>query len=140
MRAIIIGCGRVGAELAIRMEGEGHEVTIIEKDRLAFGRLPESFQGHTVLGTGIDDEILRRAGVEQADALVAVTNYDNTNVVAAQMAKEKYKVKRVLARVFDPKLQEIYEGFGLKTICPTLITVGLIRDALAKLPDDRKGA
>jgi trk system potassium uptake protein TrkA len=120
--------------LAVNLEREGHGVTVVERDRLAMERLPEAFAGRTVLGTGIDDEILRRAGVETADALIAVTNYDNTNVVAAQMAKEKYKVKRVLARVFDPKMQEIYQEFGLETICPTLITVRLIEDALIRAP------
>lgn len=139
MQVIIIGCGRVGAELAVLLEGEGHGVAVVEKDRLAFDRLPESFRGQTILGTGIDDEILRRAGIQTADAVIAVTNYDNTNIVAAQIAKEKYKVRRVLARVFDPKMQAIYEDFGLETICPTLVTVRLVREALAEAPGDRKG-
>ncbi len=130
MRVIIIGCGRVGADLAATLESEGHEVTVVEKDRLALVHLPEAFQGRIILGTGIDDAVLRRAGIETADAVVAVTNLDNTNVVAAQIAKEKYKVKTVLARTFDPRLQEIYREFGLETICPTDITVKLIHDSL----------
>ncbi len=131
MHVIIIGCGRVGADLAATFEAEGNEVAVIEKDRLALTRLPEDFKGRTILGTGIDDEVLRRAGIETADAVVAVTNYDNTNVVAAQIAKEKYKVKNVLARIFDPKMQEIYGEFGLETVCPTKVTVKLIHDSIS---------
>jgi len=132
MRIIIIGCGRVGADLATTLEAEGHEVAVVEKDRLALTRLPADFKGKTVLGTGIDDDVLRKAGVETADAVVAVTNYDNTNVVAAQIAKEKFKVKNVLARTLDPRLQAIYREFGLETICPTDITVKLIHDSIAR--------
>lgn len=130
MRIIIIGCGRVGADLASTLESEGHEVAVVEKDRVALTHLPEGFQGRIILGTGIDDAVLRRAGIETADAVVAVTNYDNTNVVAAQIAKEKYKVRTVLARTFDPRLQDIYREFGLETICPTVMTVKLLRDTL----------
>src|SRR5690242_18580859 len=98
MKLIILGCGRVGARLAQLMEAEGHDVAIIDSDPSSLNRLPETFRGQTVLGTGIDVDVLKSAGIETADAFAAVTNFDNTNIMACEVAKEIFGVKKVLAR------------------------------------------
>jgi trk system potassium uptake protein len=121
MRIVIVGCGRVGAYLAKSLVAEGHQVTVIDKNSAAFKRLGSDFAGDLVMGTGIDEDVLRRAGIEQAEALVAVTNGDNTNIMAAQVAKEVFGVKRVICRIYDPLRQEIYHDLGLETYCPTLL-------------------
>ena len=120
MRVVILGCGRVGAYLAGSLVSEGHQVTVVDKDSAAFARLGPDFAGDLVVGTGIDEDVLRQAGIEQADAFVAVTNGDNTNVMAAQVAREVFGVSRVMCRIYDPLRDEIYRNLGLETICPTL--------------------
>src|SRR5437899_2160 len=121
MRIVILGCGRVGARLAKLMEAEGHQVGIIDSDPQAFKRLPEDFRGETVLGTGIDVDVLKSAGIEHADAFAAVTNFDNTNIMACQVAKEIFGVSKVLARIYDPGREDLYHELGLETICPTTL-------------------
>jgi len=130
MRIIIMGCGRVGAGLAKALVQEGHQVTVVDADGASFARLGHDFPGALVVGTGIDEEVLRRAGIEQADAFVAVTNWDNTNVMAAQVAREIFGVRRVVCRVYDPGREEFYRALGLETICPTLWGVNRIREIL----------
>jgi len=130
MRVVILGCGRTGAQLAKALAGEGHQVAVIDRRSAAFKRLGPDFAGQMVLGTGIDEDILRRAGIEQADAFVAVTNGDNTNVMAAQVAKEIFGVRRVICRIYDPLREEIYRTLGLDTICPTLWGATRIREML----------
>jgi len=130
MRVIIVGCGRVGAHLATTLDAEGHDVTIIDMNPDAFRRLGPSFGGAAIVGMGIDEDVLRRAGIEQADAFVAVTNGDNTNVMASQIAKLVFNVPKVLTRIYDPIREETYRSLGLETICPTVIGASLFRDAL----------
>lgn len=130
MKVIILGCGRVAAYLARRLQEEGHQVTVIDNDSTAFDRLGPGFGGDLVVGTGIDEDVLRRAGIEQADAFVAVTNWDNTNVMAAQVAKEIFGVQRVICRIYDPLREEIYRELGLETVCPTLVGANQIHDIL----------
>lgn len=119
MKVLILGCGRVGAHLAKRLVQGGHKVTVIDKNRDAFVRLGEDFKGPMVVGTGIDEDVLRHAGIEKADAFVAVTNGDNTNIMAAQVARETFGVSRVVCRIYDPLRAELYQKLGLDTICPT---------------------
>jgi trk system potassium uptake protein TrkA len=126
-RSVIVGCGRVGAELAERLAGAGHEVTVIDITSDAFGRLDPAFPGQAVRGDGTDDDVLRRAGAEHADHLFAVTEGDNRNVLIAQLATEQLGVASVVAKVNDPVRAAAYSALGLATICRTAIMV----DALA---------
>lgn len=130
MRVIILGCGRVGAYLANMLAGAGHQVTVIDRNSLAFSRLGADFPGKTVVGTGIDEDVLRRAGIEQADAFVAVTNGDNTNMMSAQVAREIFGIKRVICRVYDPLRGELYRTLGLETICSTTWAANRIKELL----------
>jgi trk system potassium uptake protein TrkA len=130
-----MGCGRVGAELAVMLEQEGHEVTVLDSDPAAFGPLgylPEEFRGIRMVGNGIDQDALRRAGIEQADAFVSATRGDNRNVMACQIAKHVFNVPRVVSRVFDPIREEMYRSLGLRTINPTRIQARLLKEALEK--------
>lgn len=137
MYVIIVGCGSVGAGLANALSAEGHDVVIIDKRPEAFERLGSGFNGITVTGTGIDEGVLRRAGIERADAFAAVTSDDNTNIMAAQIAQELFRVPRVVARVFDPEREYAYKEFGLSTVCPTDVGVAQIRSALVISGIDR---
>jgi len=130
MNVIIMGCGRVGSYLATRLDREGHQVTVIDLTTTAFRRLPEEFTGQTVVGTGIDEQVLRMAGIERADAFVAVTEGDNRNIMAAQVAREIFGVRDVIARIYDPVREEVYRGLGLGTICPTKLISNLAYDRL----------
>lgn len=130
MRIVILGCGRVGAYLASMLVAEGYQVTVIDRNAEAFGRLGPNFEGNLVVGTGIDEDVLRQADIEHADAFVAVTNGDNTNVMAAQVAGEIFGVPRVICRIYDPLREEIYRTLGLETICPTILGVTKIKEAL----------
>lgn len=130
MRVVILGCGRVGAYLANMLAEAGHQVTVIDKNSLAFSRLGADFPGKAVVGTGIDEDVLRRAGIEQADAFVAVTNGDNTNMMSAQVAREIFGVKRVICRVYDPLRGELYRTLGLETICSTTWAANRIKELL----------
>ncbi|MCL4534162.1 MAG: TrkA family potassium uptake protein [Bacteroidetes bacterium] len=131
MRIVIVGCGRVGARLATTLDAEGHDVTVIDANPDSFRRLSSDFRGSAVVGIGIDEDVLRRAGIEQADAFAAVTNGDNTNIMASQVAKVVFKVPRVVARIYDPIREEAYRSLGLlETICPTIMGADRVRDAL----------
>jgi len=130
MQVVILGCGRSGAYLAKMLVAEGREVAVIDKNSTAFRRLGPDFPGDLVVGTGIDEDVLRRAGIERAQAFVAVTNGDNTNVMAAQVAKEIFGVPRVICRIYDPLREEIYRMLGLETICPTVWGATRMREIL----------
>ena len=119
MRIIIIGCGRMGAGLADTLSARSHAVTVVDQDAAAFERLGASFRGQTLVGVGIDRDVLMQAGVERADALAAVTVSDETNVVAARLAGQVFRVPRVVARLYDPRKAEIYRRLGLQTIATT---------------------
>ncbi|HEV8651728.1 MAG TPA: TrkA family potassium uptake protein [Actinomycetes bacterium] len=116
MRVVIVGCGRVGGGLAAILVERGDTVAVVDKDRKAFDRLGEGFAGRTVEGIGFDRDVLEAAGVGQADALVAVTSGDNSNVVAARVARDAYRVPRVIARIHDPRRAAIYEELGVVTV------------------------
>jgi trk system potassium uptake protein len=130
MRLIIAGCGRLGALLAREAHAEGHQVAIVDNDPRAFRRLPVDFPAVIVLGTGIDEDVLRSAGIEQADSFIAVTDNDNTNIMAAQIALRVFGVSQVVLRVYDPNRARIYEELGLWVICPTRVVADLMQDRL----------
>ncbi|MCM8783868.1 MAG: TrkA family potassium uptake protein [Candidatus Omnitrophica bacterium] len=130
MYVIIVGCGRVGAELAKILQEEGHNVVVIDKNPDSFKRLGGNFNGITLIGNGFDLEILKEGGVEKADALCAVTNGDNTNIMTAQVAKKIFNVPKVIARVYDPQRAEIYRSLGIYTISGTLLFAYMMRDKL----------
>ncbi|HEY8678014.1 MAG TPA: TrkA family potassium uptake protein [Candidatus Dormibacteraeota bacterium] len=121
MRTVIVGCGRVGASLAKQLSEEGDDVTVVDSSEAAFNRLGEDFSGEMILGTAVDEDVLRRAGTEQAEAFVAVTNADTTNIMAAQLAQHLFGVHKVICRIYDPARADIYRELGLQTICPTTI-------------------
>jgi trk system potassium uptake protein TrkA len=119
MRTVIVGCGRVGSNLARWLSQEGDEVAVVDFSEAAFNRLGEDFTGEMVFGSAVDEDILRRAGTERAEAFVAVTNADTTNIMAAQLAQHAFGVKKVICRIYDPARADLYQELGLKTICPT---------------------
>jgi trk system potassium uptake protein len=121
MRTVIVGCGRVGASLAKQLSQEGDTVAVVDSSEAAFNRLGEDFAGEMIFGTAVDEEVLRQAGTENADAFVAVTNADTTNIMAAQLAQHLFNVKKVICRIYDPAQADIYRELGLDTICPTTI-------------------
>lgn len=123
---MIVGCGRVGSQIAAEMDRTGHDVVIVDRDPVSFSRaasrgvLTKEFNGDQVVGNGTDADVLRRAGIEHADGFVAVTEGDNRNIMAAQIAKHVFKVPHVVVRIYDPERAEAYAKLGLNTICPTI--------------------
>lgn len=132
MNVVIMGCGRVGAELAALLDNEGHQVTVLDINSRSFSRLAPTFKGNALLGNGTDEDSLRRAGIEEADAFVAVTQGDNRNVMAAQIAKYIFKVPKVICRIYDPLRGELYQNLGLEAISPTTIFAQLLKEKLTK--------
>lgn len=130
MRVIIMGCGRVGAELARLLDAEGHEVVILDLDSYSFRRLPRDYKGRALVGNGLDEETLRKAGIEKADVFVSVTQGDNRNVMAAQMAKHVFNVPQVICRIYDPIREKMYRELGLKTISPTVIGARALKELI----------
>ena len=130
MKVVIMGCGRVGARLAGLLAADGHTVTIIDRDSYSFRRLPPDFNGTALVGNGIDQEVLKRAGIEEADVFVALTQGDNRNVMATQMAKHLFNVPRAICRIYDPLRQEMYSTLGIETISPTTVFAQLLKEKL----------
>ncbi len=125
-----MGCGRVGAQLAALLDTEGHQVTILDTDTYSFRRLPSTFNGTALLGNGIDQEALKRAGIEEADAFVAVTQGDNRNVMATQIAKHIFNVPKVVCRIYDPLRRDLYCTLGIEAISPTTIFAQILKERL----------
>jgi trk system potassium uptake protein TrkA len=119
MNFIVLGCGRVGAELCYRLYKSGHQVVVVDSNRQAFNRLHPDFRGRTLEGEGLAESVLERAGIREADGLAAVTNSDTLNAVAAHIARAFYDVPNVVARNYDPNLRSIIEAFGLQTVGST---------------------
>lgn len=132
MKIVILGCGRVGARLANMMDKLGHTVSVIDFSSDSLQRLSPDFQGTTIIGNGVDEDVLIRAGIREADAFAAVTNGDNRNIMASQIAKEIFKVKKVVCRIYDPIREETYRELGLETICPTIVGAQLIFEAITE--------
>jgi trk system potassium uptake protein TrkA len=120
VHVVVVGCGRVGSGVATSLSEQGHSVAVIDRQASAFRRLSADFAGRTVLGVGFDRERLKVAGIEEATALAAVTNGDNSNIVVARVAREAFGIERVVARIYDPRRAAIYERLGI----PTVATVG----------------
>ncbi|MFA4991373.1 MAG: TrkA family potassium uptake protein [Candidatus Omnitrophota bacterium] len=130
MYVVIVGCGRVGSELAKLLSQEDHNVVVVDKEQKSFARLGQTFNGVTLTGNGFDVELLKEAGLDKADAFCAVTNGDNTNIMAAQVAKKMFKVPKVIARIYDPERAHIYHKLGLDVISGTLLFAAMIRDKI----------
>jgi trk system potassium uptake protein TrkA len=134
MNYVIIGCGRVGSRLATLLTHDGHDVTVVDENPAAFKRLGHHFPGRVEVGTGIDYDVLRRAGVESADGFIAVTDGDNRNVMAALIAQRMFGIKKIVARIYDPPRGEMYRELGIETVCPTTLGAQIIRDKLTYAP------
>ena len=132
MRVIIIGCGRVGAATAMALDQRGDHVTVIDVDEHAFARLPTDYSGVTIRGNGTDEDVLRSAEAEMADIVMALTEGDNRNAMAAQLAKHVFGVPRVIAKINDPLRASAYRTLGLETICRTNILSGALATAAAE--------
>ena len=138
MFVIIMGCGRVGARLAQMLVAAGHEVTIMDTNVNAFARLGSDFKGTTLLGTGVDQEILRRAGIERADAFVAATQGDNRNIMGSEIAKHIFGVKNVVTRIYDPLRADTFRALGLRAISPTLLGANRFYEEVTGQPADQE--
>ena len=130
MYIVIIGCGRVGTELAKILSSEGHNIVIIDKDETAFASLGRAFNGITIKGNGVATKTLQDAGIEKADVFCALTNSDNINIMASQVAKGIFKVPRVIARIYDNRTAEIYKTLGLDILSETFLFASMIRDKI----------
>ncbi len=126
MNILIIGCGRVGSRLAVRLEGGGHSVSVVDESRDTFSKLGGDFRGPTFQGSGMDTEILKKAGVKVADVVVATTGGDNRNLMIVQMAKTQFGRNRVVARLKDPIRAAKYREMGIETLCVTTVIEGLL--------------
>ncbi len=127
MKVVIMGCGRVGGRLAGLLDAEGHSVTILDIDAYSFRWLPPNFKGTALVGNGVDQEILKRAGIEEADAFVVVTQGYNRNIMPAQIAKHIFHVPKVVCRIYDPLREELYRTLGLETLSPTTISAQMLK-------------
>ena len=136
MHVVVVGCGRVGSELAGTLEKDGHSVAVLDKNGQAFSRLPQGFGGSTVVGFGFDRDHLLEAGIDRAGALAAVTNGDNSNILTARIARENFGIERVVARIYDPRRAVIYQRLGI----PTVATVSWATDQVIRrlLPGEVK--
>ena len=128
-KIVILGCGRVGSTLAKQMASEGHEVTVLDQTSDAFRRLGPKFKGQRLVGSGLDQDLMKRAHLSEADVFIAVTQGDNTNIMAAQIAREVFSIPRVMARIYDPIRAQAYREMGITTLCTTTLAAGLIHDA-----------
>lgn len=130
MRSIVLGCGRLGSRVANMLDAEGHQVAVIDRDPEAFGKLRPSFSGETLVGFGYDRHVLEAARIERADAFVAATTGDNRNIVASLVAKRRFRVPIVVARIYDPDRARIYLRQGIRTVSPVDWSAHRIRDIL----------
>ena len=130
MNVIIMGCGRVGAQLAGMLDAEGHKVTIMDVEPYSFRRLPPTFKGLAMVGNGLEEESLKKAGIEKADVFVTVTQGDNRNVMACQIAKHIYQVPKVVSRIYDPIREEMYRNLGIDSVSPTKVVAGLLKERI----------
>lgn len=130
MNILIVGCGKVGSMLASELSRMGHDVAVLDRDETHFDLLDSDFTGYTISGVPIDQDVLKRAGIEGCDAILAMTEDDNTNIMVCQMAKEIFHAPTVLARIFDPKRKKIFSTFNIHTISPTNLTVDVVLSAL----------
>jgi trk system potassium uptake protein TrkA len=130
MKILIVGGGRVGARLASLLDADGHTVTILDQDEYSFRRLSPEFSGTALIGNGMNAEALKKAGIEQADVFIVVTQGDNRNIMAAQMGKVIFNVPRVICRIYDPLRQELFSTLGVESISPTTIFAQMLREKI----------
>jgi trk/ktr system potassium uptake protein len=130
MKVIIIGCGRVGSAVAKQLDGEGWDVVAVDEKEEALSRLGEHWEAGFIVGHGMDVEVLRQAGIEEADAVVVATDGDNTNLVVAQVAQKRFGIDCVVARVLDPGRAEFYASRGLRTVCPTSTAIETLTESV----------
>jgi trk system potassium uptake protein TrkA len=129
MKAIVIGCGRVGSSVAHELRSEGWDVVAVDEKEEALSRLGESWDGGFVVGHGMDSSVLRRAGIEEADAVVVSTDGDNTNIVVGQVVQKRFGIECVVVRLLDPARAEFFAGQGMRTVCPTSNAIEVLTDA-----------
>ncbi len=137
MTILVVGCGKVGSRLASVLDKMGHDISVVDQDERNFHMLDADFNGFTTIGVPIDQDVLRRAGIENCDALAAVTHDDNVNIMVAQLAREFFKIERVIVRIYDPSREDVFSHFGLSTICPTNLTVASVCSALTDEEETR---
>ena len=130
MKALIIGCGRVGSSIALQLLRDGWEVVVVDEKEEALGRLGDHWPGAFIVGHGMDTDLLREAGIEEADAVVVATDGDNTNIVIGQVAQQRFDNQCVVVRVLDPARADFYRRRGLRTICPTSVAIDVLMDAV----------
>lgn len=132
MNIMVIGCGKVGSMLASSLGEEGHDVSVVDRNKDNFQYLSDDFDGMTTVGVPIDQDVLKKAGIESCDAVAAVSPDDNVNIMCSQLAREIFKVPSVLARIYDPRREDVFSHFGLHTVCPTKLTVSAVKSALTQ--------
>jgi trk system potassium uptake protein TrkA len=130
MNALVIGCGRVGSSVALQLDEEGWDVTVVDESEEALSRLGDHWPGTFLVGHGMDVDLLREAGIEEADAVVVATDGDNTNIVIGQVAQKRFDIQCVVVRVLDPARARFYAERGLRTVCPTSVAIGTLMDAV----------
>ena len=130
LKALVIGCGRVGSSIALQLQREGWEVVVVDENEDALSRLGEHWPGAFIVGHGMDTDLLRDAGIEDADAVVVATDGDNTNIVIGQVAQKRFDIQCVVVRVLDPARAKFYAGRGLRTVCPTSVAIETLMDAV----------
>ena len=130
MKALVIGCGRVGSTIALNLQEEGWDVTVVDENEDALSRLGESWPGAFVVGHGMDTDLLREAGIEEADAVVVSSDGDNTNIVIGQVAQKRFDVQCVVVRLLDPKRAAFYKSRGMRTVCPTSVAIDALMEAV----------
>lgn len=130
MKALVIGCGRVGSTIALTLHQEGWEVVVVDENEDALSRLGDSWRGAFVVGHGMDTDLLREAGIEDADAVVAATDGDNTNIVIGQVAQKRFDIGCVVVRVLDPARAQFYATRGMRTVCPTSVAIDALMDTV----------
>ena len=130
MKIVIMGCGRVGSQLGGLLDADGHQVAILDINSYSLRRLPSDFHGTALVGNGIDEAVLRKAGIEEADVFAALTQDDNRNIMAAQIAKHIFDVPRVICRIYDPLREELYSTLGLEAISPTKIFAQMLKEKI----------
>ncbi len=134
MKLLIVGCGRVGSAIAIKMAADSHDVTVIDEDGEALQRLPDDWPGRFIHGHGLDTVVLVEGGIETADSVVVSTSGDNTNIVIAQVARTRFGCPCVVARVLDPGRAAFYAAQGLQTVCPTSGAIDVVTEAICATP------
>ena len=130
MNALIIGCGRVGSTIALQLQKDGWDVTVVDESEDALSRLGDNWPGRFVRGHGMDTDLLREAGIEDAEAVVVSTDGDNTNIVIAQVAQKRFGIECVVARILDPARADFYAKRGLRTVCPTKTAIDALTTAV----------